>query len=215
MVKPRGEKEILIDCVDFTDQSGTGEAYAEAIHNACAVAEQELNVQVDSVGSDNEPSVRKGARESNLVNYGCTSHIADLAVNSLHNQDLGGEIRQVLLFIRRNIKIQERIRKAGGSAVLIRCETRWKGEKEELESFQKNYEAIMTVMEASDEIDFPNNIRRILRKPFLMRSVEKEILALTPLCTLIDKAQQRDCLLFHLPLSHFVASLQMFNKNFH
>lgn len=44
MVKPRGEEEILIDTVDFTDESSCGENYRKVIHDSRIKAEENYNV---------------------------------------------------------------------------------------------------------------------------------------------------------------------------
>lgn len=147
MVKPRGEKEILISCEDFTDISGNADNLGETIINAQEISRNELNIEIEACGSDNEKAIRKAARESNLPNCGYPAHIYDLAINLVHKYSIGTKVRTVHNFIRWFKKFQDRVMKAGGSSVIIRGATRWKGEKEELEFFAKNHNAIMQVIE--------------------------------------------------------------------
>lgn len=194
MVKPRGEKEILIDCEDFTDLSGNAENLGETITNAQAISLDELNIEIEACGSDNEKAIRKASRDSNLPSFGCPAHLFDLAINSIHNTSVGEKVRTVHNFFRRFPKLQDRVKKAGGSAMIIRGATRWKGEKEELECFSKNFNAIFQVMEESNDQDF-DEIQDIMQDPDLLSQVQEEVVTLTPLCIMVDKAQRREGML--------------------
>lgn len=191
MVKPRGEKEILIDCEDYTDIPGNAENFGDTITTAREIAINELNIEVEACGSDNEKAIRKACRESNLPSFGCPAHLFDLAINSIHNCSIGAKVRSVHTFIRKFPKLQDRVIKAGGSALIIRGATRWKGEKEELQCFSKNFNAITQVMEESADQDF-DEIHDIMTDTNLLREVQEEILVLTPLCNMVDKAQRRE-----------------------
>jgi hypothetical protein len=124
MAKPRdGEEGLLIDSYDFTDTSSNAINITSAIHQSRIKAKEERNLVIDSVASDNEPSMRKATKDSNLVNFGCMSHIADLMINDIHDKNLASQVRKVLVCFRKP-KLQERVAKLGGSAVILRGETR-------------------------------------------------------------------------------------------
>lgn len=191
MVKPRGEPEILVDSFDFTDESGNAVNLKAKIHESCETAKEKLNLEIDSTCTDNEPAMRKAARESNLVNYGCLAHIGDLMVNDVHDVRLEQSVKSVLVLFRKS-NLQERLVKAGGSHIILRGETRWKGEKEELECFVKNFDHFHEVINNSSVQEVPEEIRQVLESPNILREALEEIKLQSPLCTFIDKSQKQE-----------------------
>jgi hypothetical protein len=124
MAKPRGSGyEELIESFDFTDVSGNAENLKQVILKSTEIAKEKKNFIIDSIGTDNEPAMRRATKDSNLVNFGCMSHIADLMINDLHDKELESQIKKVLVCFRKP-NLQDRVIKNGGSVMILRGETR-------------------------------------------------------------------------------------------
>lgn len=191
MVKPTDEKEILIDSYDFTSIPENYLNLKEVIIDATLKAEEKFNIVVSSVCTDNAANMRKASRESNLINYGCICHIGDLLLNDIHDKILVQDVRSVLVCFRKP-NLQQKVLDAGGSSLILRGETRWKGEKDELICFTKNFDHIQLIAENSSDEEVSSNVKGILDQENLLLRIQNEIKLHNPICHIIDEAQKRE-----------------------
>jgi hypothetical protein len=160
MVKPRGGKEVLIESYDFTDLKGDHINLLTTIQAACEKAKTDFNIEVDSICTDNEPAMRKAAKESNHKSYGCLSHLADLMINTTHDEGLEKDVKKVLVCYRKP-SLQDRLLEMGGKSIILRGETRWKGEKDELMCLHKNFDLMVSIADKATLLEVPDDIRQI------------------------------------------------------
>lgn len=95
----------------------------------------------------------------------------------------------------RHPNLQDRVLKAGGSAMMLRGETRWKGEKDELECFKKNFLIMKRIAEEATNNEISSENKELMLSSNLLQQVDIELEILTPICKTIDKAQSRNGLL--------------------
>lgn len=190
LVKPRGEKEIFIASYDFTDISENTDHLAEILSDASEKSLEQYNIICDSICTDNANNVRAGARTMNVVDYGYKAHIGNLMLGDMANKKLKSDVREIIVCFRKS-GLQDRITRLGGIKLYYAGITRWKGEKEELECFLKNFEFIKTVAANATSLEVPKDIQNFLSSRTIVDKVKKEISIHAPVCEYIDKIQSR------------------------
>lgn len=97
IVKPRNEKEVFVKSYDYTQVSENHEELLKSIQDASSIALNSFNIVVDSIVSDNAKNVRKAAKETGLINYGCFAHIGNLYLNDIRDVEIYEKVHDVMV----------------------------------------------------------------------------------------------------------------------
>lgn len=116
-------KEILLKSYDLSAERIDADKVSEVMGDAIQYGENKFNLNIDSIISDNEATMRKAAKESMLIDITCNAHTGNLYVADIHDHELYNTVHSLLVYFR-DTKLQAKIVGLGGKKLYIKGLTR-------------------------------------------------------------------------------------------
>lgn len=128
ILKPEEGVELFLKSFDFSEQSENHTNLLEIVMQSRELALSNFNMKVTSIVTDNAAVMRKTGHESNLINYGCKAHVANLYVSDIYDKDVYIPLHSIMVVFK-NTRLQECIKNHGGKSIYLANDTRWKVKK--------------------------------------------------------------------------------------
>lgn len=116
-------REVLIKSFDLSSQRIDADKIAETLGLAIEYGEKEFNINIDSIISDNEATMRRAAKDSMLIDITCNAHTGNLYVGDVHDSVVYNDVHTLLVYFR-DTKLQAKIIESGGKRLYIKGLTR-------------------------------------------------------------------------------------------
>lgn len=191
-------KDILVDAIDTSGSSHTGNYLANLVFNSIKSTEENFKCKVTSFVTDNTGNMASAREILNGefgfegLTYGCSAHILNLLAKDLVKTDITKHVTNILKYFRNHHLPKAWYHAEGGSALILPLEVRWNTYCDSLESYIKNWSILTKVCEdhrSEIDRDIANKILNI----GLKRNVEDMIKNLKPVAEAIDNMQKNNC----------------------
>ena len=146
-------KVILVDTIDTSGSSHTGNYLANLVINSIKSTEENFKCNVSSFVTDNTAnmvSARNILHEElgfEGLAYGCSAHILNLLAKDLVKTDVTKHVTNILKYFRNHHLPKAWYHAEGGSALVLPLEVRWNSYCDSLESYVKNWSILTKVCE--------------------------------------------------------------------
>lgn len=178
----------FLNAWDLSGEKETGDALKDIVSKAIVDAKDMYNSQLYAVCSDNAANMMKMGKIINLWHVTCNSHTANLLAKDLVSAAVASRVNTVLKAFT-SADQEARLLQFDGHRISLACDTRWCSNRDAFLCLKKNLPAMKKVL--GQGITIEHTALKLIFDDNFMKQVDDGIALFDPVCTLINKCQQK------------------------
>ena len=153
-------RALLYETIDTSGKPHTSTYLTDLVCDLISSCQTKFQCQVRSFVTDNAANMTamrrtwKERTNSEVITYGCSSHLLNLLCKDLQVQDVKEHIVQIVKYFRNNHMAKAKFSAAGGKGLVLPSDVRWNSVADCLEAYVTQWDIILKICEDnSKDID--------------------------------------------------------------